>query len=330
MENLTTKPHLQSDDLRNTPQNKAIEKFADPYVTATGSERAHVKLKKLETLWINTGTLCNIECANCYIESSPLNDRLVYISHEEVREYLEEIQHQDLGTREIGLTGGEPFMNRDIIAIMDECLSRGYELIVLTNAMRPMMRFKKQILDLIERFSSKLTIRVSVDHYTRLLHEDERGSGSWKPMIEGLTWLSDNGANLDIAGRTRWGENEEKLRNSYAALFAEHGIEIDAHNTKNLVLFPEMAPNVTVPEITRECWSILNVNPDTMMCASSRMVVKRKGAKSPAVIACTLLPYDAQFELGNTLSESVDKVQLNHPFCAKFCVLGGGSCSAKT
>lgn len=64
-----------------------------------------------------------------------------------------------------------------------------------------------------------------------------------------------------------------------------------------------------------------------MMCASSRMVVKRRGAGRPAVLACTLLPYDGQFELGTTLAEAAGAVPLNHPHCAKFCVLGGGSCT---
>jgi hypothetical protein len=64
------------------------------------------------------------------------------------------------------------------------------------------------------------------------------------------------------------------------------------------------------------------------MCASSRMVVKRKGSDHPVVVACTLIPYDSQFELGRTLREATRTVPLNHPNCAKFCVLGGGSCSA--
>jgi len=59
------------------------------------------------------------------------------------------------------------------------------------------------------------------------------------------------------------------------------------------------------------------------------MIVKRKGAERPAVVACTLLPYDAQFELGATLADAAGAVKLNHPHCARFCVLGGGSCSAK-
>jgi hypothetical protein len=58
------------------------------------------------------------------------------------------------------------------------------------------------------------------------------------------------------------------------------------------------------------------------------MVVKRKGEARPVVVPCTLLPYDPQFDLGHRLGEAGGAVPLNHPHCAKFCVLGGGSCSA--
>jgi hypothetical protein len=39
------------------------------------------------------------------------------------------------------------------------------------------------------------------------------------------------------------------------------------------------------------------------------------------------LPYAPEFELGTTLAEASRTVKLNHPHCAKFCVLGGASCS---
>jgi hypothetical protein len=82
-----------------------------------------------------------------------------------------------------------------------------------------------------------------------------------------------------------------------------------------------------VPEITETCWSILGKSPESVMCATSRMVVKRKGEAHPVVFACTLLPYDPRFELGRTLAAASVAVPLNHPHCAKFCVLGGGACS---
>jgi hypothetical protein len=82
-----------------------------------------------------------------------------------------------------------------------------------------------------------------------------------------------------------------------------------------------------VPEITTDCWDILVVARDSPMCATSRMVIKRNGAEHPVVVPCTLLPYDAQFDLGRDLTGSAGAVNLNHPHCARFCVLGGGSCS---
>jgi hypothetical protein len=89
-----------------------------------------------------------------------------------------------------------------------------------------------------------------------------------------------------------------------------------------------MDERAEVPEITVDCWRILNKSPDDMMCASSRMVVRRKGAPGLSVVACTLLPYEPQFDLGDSLKGALDPVKLNHPHCAKFCVLGGGSCKA--
>lgn len=305
------------------------EKFSDPFVTAKGEQRAWVDLTALKTLWFNTGTLCNLACINCYIESTPKNDRLVYLTHAEVVSYLDEILREKMTTEEIGITGGEPFMNPDIIPIIGECLDRGFQLLVLTNAMRPMMKCKDDLLELKYKYGAAMTIRVSVDHFKREMHEEERGARSWEPMLLGLKWLSDNDFIIDIAGRTRWGEEETELRQGFDAFFKENNIKIDAQDKKQLMLFPEMDENAPVPEITTACWDILNVDPDDMMCASSRMVVKRKGDDKPSVMACTLLAYDQQFNMGQTLKEASKSVHLNHPHCAKFCVLGGGACSVK-
>jgi hypothetical protein len=88
-----------------------------------------------------------------------------------------------------------------------------------------------------------------------------------------------------------------------------------------------MDETADVPEITEACWGILGKSPDDVMCARSRMVVKFKDAAQPTVIACTLLPYDERFDLGPDLAGALGEVRLNHPHCAKFCVLGGGACS---
>jgi hypothetical protein len=302
-------------------------KFRDPNVTLDGETRATVGLDQLRTLWFNTGTLCNLTCRNCYIESSPKNDRLQYLPLDEVARYLDEIKSDDLGTTEIGFTGGEPFMNPEIIAMLDLCLSRSFKVIVLTNAMKPMRKCDQALLNLKAMFGNLLTLRVSLDHHTQAGHEAERGERSWQPTIDGLSWLSAQGFHIHVAGRTFMGEPLAQSREGYAALFAAYGWRLDAHDLQQLVLFPEMDPTSDVPEITTACWGILNKQPADVMCASSRMIVHRKGAKQAAVVACTLLPYDPQFELGTSLKQAAKPVALNHPHCARFCVLGGASCS---
>ena len=74
--------------MKGIEQSENAQKFEHPTHTAKGEERAWVSLEKLETLWVNTGTLCNIECMNCYIESSPTNDQLVYFKESDLRAYF--------------------------------------------------------------------------------------------------------------------------------------------------------------------------------------------------------------------------------------------------
>lgn len=315
---------------------KRVEKFADPDWTADGSPRARVGLTRLETLWINTGTLCNITCVNCYIESSPTNDRLVYLTAGEVAPFLDEASR--LGVREIGFTGGEPFLNPEFPAMLEDALARGFAALVLTNAMQPMLRpaIKKALLRLNEGYSERLMVRVSLDHYTRTLHESERGRKTWDKTLSGIDWLSSNGFRLAIAGRTCWGESDEQSRAGYAALIAERGWAIDASDESAVTLFPEMDGCDSVPEISTASWAQYGKRPQDQMCATTRMIVKRKGADAPSVVPCTLLPYEPDFEMGATLAAASradggmfakGAVKLCHVHCAKFCVLGGGSCS---
>lgn len=306
-----------------------IGKFQDPYVTAKGEDRAHVALENPQTLWFNTGTLCNIECENCYILSSPTNDALVYLTADEVSDYLDQLDSRKWGVKEIAFTGGEPFMNPEMIEMAKRSLERGYEVLILTNAMLPMQRKRvKEGLLALKSYGDKLTFRISVDHWSEDLHDKERGKGSFAKTVQGMQWLRENGFQMAVAGRTVWGETDTDSRKGYAELFLKHDFNIDAYNPGTTVLFPEMDEKIEVPEITTACWGILDKSPTQVMCSNSRMVVKHKGADTPSVIACTLLPYEPEFDMGPTLEDAERPVQLNHPHCAKFCVLGGASCSA--
>ena len=218
-------------------------------------------------------------------------------------------------------------MNPDLMDMLMLSLRRGFAVLVLTNATKPMMKCCDQLSAIQARFPEALRVRVSLDHFNQEQHQIERGPHSWEPAIKGLCWLCANGFQVDIAGRMRWSETESEMRAGYKSLFRKYGLDIDANNRTRLVLFPEMDSSLDVPEITESCWGKLGISPTQTMCATSRMVVKRRGAPIPKVVPCTLLAGDPKFELGDSLMEAKQRVTLNHPHCSRFCVLGGASCS---
>jgi len=281
---------IEMSDLQVLPK----EKFSDPRMTMKGETRAWVRYEGTKTLWFNTGTLCNIECINCYIESSPTNDRLVYLTVADIVPYLDELAEAGEHNIEIAFTGGEPFLAPDMVAIIEAVVTRGHRVLVLTNAMKPMMRprVQKGLKALQEQYNEQMKFRVSLDHYSRDLHDAERGKGSFDSAMIGLHWLAEEGFELDLAGRTVWGEDEVQSRKGYAGIIETFKLGIDPADTSRLVLFPEMKGTDDPPEITTACWDILDTTPSAQMCSNSRMVVKRKGAGKTSVVACTLIPYD--------------------------------------
>ena len=110
------------------------KKFSHKTTTAKGEARAWVDLGELKTLWFNTGTQCNLACDNCYIESSPTNDRLVYLTLEDLEPHLNSYKFTSVEL--IGFTGGEPFLNPNIIELLKTSLETGHDVLVLTNAYR--------------------------------------------------------------------------------------------------------------------------------------------------------------------------------------------------
>src|SRR4029077_525851 len=105
----------------------------------------------------------------------------------------EKMERLRCATGWMGFPGGEPFMNPELPAMLEIALARGFRALVLTNAMKPMHQMKTALRRVLARHGDRLTIRVSIDHYGREVHEAERGRRSWAPTIDGLRWLAANG-----------------------------------------------------------------------------------------------------------------------------------------
>src|SRR4029077_13222689 len=145
-------------------------------------------------------------------------------------------------------------MNPELSAMLEDVLSRDLRALVLTNAMKPMEKCKAALLRLRNHYGDRLTIRVSIDHYGRQVHERERGERSWQPTIDGLLWLARNGFSPHLPSRRLFRDLEAVIRSGFAGLFAELGVTIDAADPVALTVFPEMDAAADVPEITEACW----------------------------------------------------------------------------
>src|SRR5690606_29871567 len=145
---------------------------------------------------------------------------------------------QGLGTKFIGLTGGEPFLNPHIIPIIKSILSYGHEVLILTNANRVIKRHQDSLLKIKEEFGDKLHLRVSLDHFTAPVHDKERGSGAFQKTLDQLKWLHAEGFNISIASRSLVDEDQASSKAGHKKILEENGISINLE--KKLVVFPEM------------------------------------------------------------------------------------------
>ncbi|MFN9975894.1 MAG: radical SAM protein, partial [Phycisphaerae bacterium] len=120
-------------------------------------------------------------------------------------------------------------MNPEFLEMLEDTLRLGLLALVMTNAMKPMMNKAARLLALLEKYGDGLTLRVSLDHPDAAIHDADRGAGSFERTLEGLRFLARHSFRLHVAGRAAFGAgNEATLRADFAALFATHGIAVDA------------------------------------------------------------------------------------------------------
>ncbi|HEX7151276.1 MAG TPA: radical SAM protein [Thermoanaerobaculia bacterium] len=281
----------------------------------------HVPLVQLDTLWFQVaGTICNIECTHCFISCSPRNHSHEMMSLADVEARLAEAR--GLGVREYYFTGGEPFMNRDMLPILEATLKQG-PATVLTNGMLLRKEVCRRLRDLFDASEYSLDLRVSLDGFDEESHDAIRGAGVWQRVMLGLQNLAEVGLNPVItvttaaegvetsAGRTRFldlirGFGFDKPRLKVLALF-----RIGAEETRTRAY--EDWERLTQDELTDSEASVLQ-------CSSCRM------ATSKGVFVCPILIEEPEARMGETLAETLRAFPLKYGACHT-CWVDGVTCT---
>jgi len=292
--------------------------------TTDNQPRGYIQPQSLRELWLHTGTICNLQCPFCLEGSSPGDDRLEQVTLEDVKLFIDEAML--LGVEQFSFTGGEPFVTKDIINILDYALEHK-PCLVLTNATKPL---KQRFHDIINLSSKRypLSFRVSLDYPNSDQHDAGRGKGNFQLALEMSGELYKNGFSVSVARQMMKDENSEEIDRKYHSFFQQVGLPNDI----NIVRFPDFltpASIASVPEITEDCMTKYHTQEsrDKFMCNATKMVLKRNG--NMRVYACTLVDDDEDYDFGNSLSESMKtRVMLKHHRCYS-CFAYGASCSER-
>ena len=279
-----------------------------------------VPMLALDTLWFQVaGTVCNIECTHCFISCSPRNHSHEMMSLADVQMRLDEAR--DLGVREYYFTGGEPFMNREMLPILAATLKQG-PASVLTNGMLLRPEVCRQLRELFDASEYSLDLRVSLDGFDREWHDAIRGAGVWDRVMIGLRNLADVGLNPVITVTTAAeGVASAEGRTRFLELIRTFGF--DRPRLKVLSLFRIGAEE----QRTRayEDWerltglSLTEDDARTLQCSSCRM------ATSKGVYVCPILIEESAARMGDALAETLRPFPLKYGACHT-CWVDGVTC----
>lgn len=290
--------------------------------TPDGSPRGFIQSYALDELWLHTGTACNLACPFCLEGSKPGDNRLQLMRFDDAKPYINEAL--TLGVKQFSFTGGEPFINKDMVRILDYALLHR-PCLVLTNATEPLIKRLKQLEPLLNR-EHKLNFRVSLDHFDASKHDAGRGEGMFAMALKGLKALHEMGFALSVANQALADISPEEAAKKFAEVLHAAGLPKDLQRIE----FPEFYPpetEVVAPQITQSCMTDFQTEDSRrdFMCAFSRMVVKINGQTK--VYACTLVDDDPDYALGETLAQSLQvPVSMKHHRCYS-CFQFGASCS---
>lgn len=290
--------------------------------TPDGDPRGYIKATSLSEVWFHTGTKCNLSCDFCLEGSSPGDKRLDTPSFEEVKPFIDEAV--EMGVAQFSFTGGEPFLARDLIAILDYASQFG-SCLVLTNGTKPLLKRIQKLAPLLQA-KFPVSFRVSLDSPYAVTHNAGRGEGQFEEALVGMKNLKEMGFSVSVARHIQPYENTKAVNQAFSQLFTDNGLPKDT----NIVAFPDFLPPGSLPEvphISEHCMTTYQTEAQRQayMCANSRMVVKKDNQLG--VYACTLVDDDEEYNLGESLRASLEpRVSMRHHRCYS-CFAMGASCS---
>jgi AdoMet-dependent heme synthase len=166
-------------------------KHALPVLAAEPLDAPVAPFVRLSALWIQlTGTWCNLECTHCLNASGPKEPWLQPLDAAAARRAIADADR--LGVKEIYFTGGEPFLHRHILPLLEQSLAVA-PTTVLTNGTVITPAIADALAALAETADYSLEIRVSLDDVDPARNDRIRGAGAWAKAVRAIRLLAERG-----------------------------------------------------------------------------------------------------------------------------------------
>jgi molybdenum cofactor biosynthesis enzyme MoaA len=279
-----------------------------------------VPLIDLDTVWFQVGgTICNLRCTHCFISCSPDNHSHEMMGVEEVRRHLEEAVR--LGVREYYFTGGEPFMNRDLMEILEETLRVG-PASILTNGLFLDARQCRRLRSLADASEYSLEIRISLDGWGPEDHDAIRGEGTFRRTVDGIRNLWSVGINPVITvteaaagvgsgdGRGRFLDRLRTfgLTKPRLKVLPLWRLGAEVERSRGYMASEKLTEEMVSEESLR-----------ALQCSSGRMITSR------GVYVCPILIDEERARMGGAIADSMRPFELAFAACYT-CHVTGVTC----
>ena len=276
---------------------------------------------ELDVLWFQVGgTLCNLECEHCFISCSPKNDSLALMSLEELEPKL--VEAAELGVREYYITGGEPFIVKELEKMVERILQEG-PVSILSNGTLITEERAQAFAEIAAASTYSLEFRISLDGFNAEENDAIRGEGSFRKAMRGVERLVAVGFLPIITATQVWEpEREAEVMAGFRKELAARG-----YPRPRMKILPRLKIGAEekrtggysdAERITYEMLEGYDVG--QLLCYNSRLVSAR------GVHVCPILAEDPRGYLGTDLTASLTPFPLEPQACYT-CYLYGSICS---
>lgn len=280
-----------------------------------------VDLGSLDELWFQVaGTRCNLTCTHCFISCSPHNDSFGFLTLADVERRL--LESVEWGVKEFYFTGGEPFLNPDLVAILERTLDFG-PATVLTNGTVLKPEWLEQLRAAEQGSLYSLEFRVSIDGPTPELNDPIRGPRTFERAMLGVELLVQFGF-LPIITMTRlWDESDDAVvLGQFREILRQHGYDRPRLKVLPRLLLGAEANRTcgysTSDRVTAEM--LIGYDTTQLVCQHSRIVTDR------GIAICPILIDSPDAILGDTLQDATGGFTLSHGACLT-CYQYGAICT---